>query len=299
MMPGVTGSKRWWSVDVLLVGWLLATVALVLLFSGRIPNAGWVAFGHLAAAAAYVGLKRAAPKNRALLMAYLVSPFVLILAVFQGMGLIIPHLREQTADAALAALDVRLFGSDPTRWLEGDLTPGWASLLQYCYLTYYVIFVVLAVALLRRSRGRFCLSHSGAVVGCLLTTYLGYYLVPALGPRGHFEYAAPLPLDGVAAGINRVLDDLEYIKLDAFPSGHTALSVLNLLLLFRLRSFTRWYLVLPVLGVIVSTVVLRYHYAIDVLAGLLCTLIWFPWGLRLTRWFDTPGRHHERDVALD
>ncbi len=289
----VRGLKRWWSVDLLLVGWLAATVVLVLLFRGRIPNAGWVAAGHLLALAVYLAAKSVAARNKLLLAVYLISPFLLGLGIFQAMGLILPHLREGTADATLAEWDVRLFGSDPTRWLEGRIGPGWAGLLQYCYLTYYVIFVVVAVAVWRRTRGRVFLSHSGAVIGCLLTTYLGYYLVPAYGPRTHFVYDTPLPLEGAAAGIHRALDEWEYIKLDAFPSGHTALSVFNLLLLFRMKSFMRWYLVLPVLGVIASTVVLRYHYAIDVVAGLLCTLLWFPWGLRLTRWIDTPRRHHE------
>lgn len=286
-------TRRWWSVDLFLAGWLGATAALLLLFRNRIPNAGWIAAGHLLALAAYLGAKRVAARNKGLLAVYLMSPFLLVLGIFQAMGLILPHLRGRTADAALAEWDVRLFGSDPTRWLEGHLGPGWAGLLQYLYLTYYVIFVVVAVALWRRTRGRVFLSCSGALIGCLLTTYLGYYLVPAHGPRTYFQYDTPLPLEGAAAGIHRALDHLEYIKLDAFPSGHTALSVFNLLLLFRMGSFLRWYLVLPVLGVIVSTVVLRYHYAIDVLAGLLCTLLWFPWGLRLTRWIDTPRRHHE------
>ena len=292
-MPRMGQSRRWWAIDLFLAGWLGATAALALLFRDRIPYAGWIAAGHLLALAAYLGAKSLAGRNKVLLAVYLLSPFVLVLAIFQAMGLILPHLWGGTADAVLAEWDVRLFGSDPTRWLEGRIGSGWAGLLQYLYLTYYVIFVVVAVEVWRRTRGRVFLSHSGAIVGCLLTTYLGYYLVPAYGPRTHLLYDTPLPLEGAAAGFHRALDQLEYIKLDAFPSGHTALSVFNLLLLFRMGSFLRWYFVLPVLGVIVSTVVLRYHYAIDVLAGLLCTLLWFPWGLRLTRWIDTPRRHHE------
>jgi membrane-associated phospholipid phosphatase len=56
---------------------------------------------------------------------------------------------------------------------------------------------------------------------------------------------------------------------DCFPSGHTMLTITSLIILWRWnRRWFRW-LLLPSLLLIVSTVVLRYHWSIDVLVGAL------------------------------
>jgi membrane-associated phospholipid phosphatase len=41
-----------------------------------------------------------------------------------------------------------------------------------------------------------------------------------------------------------------------------------------------------VTGLIVATVALRYHYLIDVVAGVLVALLWVPFGVRLVFRFD-------------
>lgn len=278
-LDGPTVARRW-CVDQLIVGYLAATVLVVTIFAGRIPGAAWVGLGHAAAAAGYLLLKHAAVRKPALRWAYLLAPFLLVVAIFTALGWIIPHLRTGTMDASLARLDIRLFGSDPTRWFDG--MPGWvASLLQFCYLSYYFLFFALATLLIRRREYHLLLSVSAVIAGCFFTTYLLYYLVPAHGPRGFYTYEQPLPLGPAAQAIHDFLDRIENIKLDAFPSGHTALSVVCLLILFRLRSPAAKWLVPGVIGLIVSTVALRYHYAVDVLAGLLCVPLWYPLGWRL------------------
>lgn len=278
---------RWLCVDGLLVGYLAATVVLVAVFRGRIPGAAWVAFGHGAAAALYVALKRAAMSRPWLRIPYVLAPFVLVLAIFTALGWIIPYLRAESMDAPLARLDIALLGSDPTRWFDG--APRWLmSLLQFCYTSYYFLFVTVAVVLIRRRSYRTLLSVSAVISGCFFTTYIGYYLVPAYGPRSFYSYDAPVPLGPVSGWIHATLDMLEKIKLNAFPSGHTALSVLCLLILRRLRSPVARWAVLPVIGLIVSTMALRYHYAVDVVAGLLCVPLWFPLGWKLV--FRHDGR---------
>lgn len=280
--------RRWWAVDRFLAGFLVATMLLVGLAWSRIPAAGGVIAAHAAALALHLALKRTAVRGPVWLLAYLLSPLALVLGIFSAMGWIIPHLRAETMDASLAWWDLQVFGSDPTRWFD-SMSPGAATLLQLSYTSYYFLFVAIAVVLLWRRDLRELLHVSGTIVGCFLTTYVGYYLVPAHGPRTYFAYDEPLPLTGVARGIHDLLDQLEKIKLDAFPSGHTALSVLTLALLFRLRARIAWLIAPFVAGLIVSTVALRYHYAVDVLAGLLCTLLWYPFGYRLVRYLDPPA----------
>jgi membrane-associated phospholipid phosphatase len=68
------------------------------------------------------------------------------------------------------------------------------------------------------------------------------------------------------------LDRLESAHYDCFPSGHTELT---LLVLYYSRAFHRktfWWLIPFGTGIVVSTVYLRYHYVIDVVAGALCAI---------------------------
>ncbi|MGH7371035.1 MAG: phosphatase PAP2 family protein, partial [Candidatus Methylomirabilales bacterium] len=73
----------------------------------------------------------------------------------------------------------------------------------------------------------------------------------------------------LADTIRDTLNVLERFKQDAFPSGHTAIV---LVVLFYARGFVRglfWIFLPMVVALIFSTVYLRYHYVVDVLAGIL------------------------------
>jgi membrane-associated phospholipid phosphatase len=274
-------------VDYMMVGYLGATVLLVLAFWGRIPHAPWVALAHAGMGAIYVGLKLLSRTRPRLRLVYQLSPMAITPLIFSALGLIIPYLRAWTADAALAEIDIALLGSDPTRWFDG--MPWYAaSTLQYCYLSYYFMFVFGAVVFLYRRRFQTFFSILAVINGCLFTTYIGYYLIPALGPRSFYTYPDPLPLGVTALAIHNALDAAEGIKLNAFPSGHTALSVLCLLILTRIRSRLANWSQLPVMGLIIATIALRYHYAIDIVAGLACALFWFSPGMNLV--FRLDGR---------
>jgi membrane-associated phospholipid phosphatase len=63
------------------------------------------------------------------------------------------------------------------------------------------------------------------------------------------------------------------VTRDVFPSGHTEISLLSILLGFKYRSKYRWVIFVFGSGLIISTVLLRYHYVIDVITGSLLAII--------------------------
>jgi membrane-associated phospholipid phosphatase len=172
-------------------------------------------------------------------------------------------------DTALAAADARWFGALAARWRGAFGRPAaFTDLVYLAYASFY--FLPLTVALLARRR----LGPSGfervaftLLLGFYLS-FLGYFLWPAEGPR------VPPALEGavlgggaVAAAIRTFLRASERTTLDAFPSGHTALSVLAALL--ATRPFPRWALLLWAwaLAIVFATVYISVHYLVDVLAG--------------------------------
>jgi membrane-associated phospholipid phosphatase len=72
--------------------------------------------------------------------------------------------------------------------------------------------------------------------------------------------------------IQDALNALEKNKTDAFPSGHTAISLMCLYYAWKEREKKLVAVLIPVVtGLLFSTVYLRYHYVIDVIAGLALT----------------------------
>jgi membrane-associated phospholipid phosphatase len=107
------------------------------------------------------------------------------------------------------------------------------------------------------------------VVAALLG-YAGYLLVPAVGPYVYQASLFPTRLPGGERDTHffiAAIDGWKGVARDCFPSLHSAH---NTVVLAFARRFRRWAfaLYLPIgLGLYVSTVYLRMHYVVDVVAG--------------------------------
>jgi membrane-associated phospholipid phosphatase len=204
-------------------------------------------------------------------------PLVLVPLTYKELEYLIPRIHPRDFDRQLAAIDYRMFGVHPTVWLERITNPLLTEILQLSYTTYYFLPLVLGIVLWRnRWFEQFQFALFVLALGFYLS-YLGYISVPAIGPRFLDEVVKQQtkPLNGLLLfePIHATLNKLEGITRDCFPSGHTvvALLVLYCARRFHLRSFG-WMLPL-VSALIFSTVYLRYHYVIDVIAGALLAAV--------------------------
>lgn len=214
------------------------------------------------------------------------SPIVFVITLYESLGNVIQHLQPDI-DPVLVRIDFFLFGVHPTVWLERWITPWLTDLMSLAYLSYYFLPVALILILhLKGRKEEFRQAIFILTFGYYLS-FIGYILFPAIGPRFTQAdlYAVPLKGSFLTDLVRDTLNAIEHNKRDCMPSGHTqiALMVLFLSLRYEQRLF---YLLLPVVcGLIFSTVYLRYHYAVDLIAGAAlaigCMLI-APWLYR--RW---------------
>ena len=65
-----------------------------------------------------------------------------------------------------------------------------------------------------------------------------------------------------------MVNPYDVVNRDCMPSGHTMMSVLGILLAWRYRSRWRWFITIGGISVVISTIYLRYHYMVDLMAGL-------------------------------
>lgn len=234
-----------------------------------------------------------------------VATVITVLFIYNSLGTLIAGIHRTTFDARLIAIDHAIFGVHPTIWLEQFINPLLTGLLQFAYISYYVIFPLLSVVLIAKKDGfgEFEEALFGILL-CFYLTYAGYLLVPAIGPRftlNHLQTGG-LQVSPFIESIQNGLNALEKNKTDAFPSGHTAVSLVSLYYAWKKREKVLFICLLPVVtGLIISTVYLRYHYVIDVIAGIALTGLTIVLAPGLRRLFSMMSCHlgHKRHGSLD
>ncbi len=203
----------------------------------------------------------------------LIFPTACILIVFDSLGRVVHAVNPRDIDPFLMKLDYMLFAGNPTVMMEKVALPLLTDVLQLAYTSYYFLPITLGITLKLKKEDYVFDRSLFFIMLCFYLSYIGYMLWPALGPRFTINHVTELKGFLVAKPIQEVLNRLEGIKRDAFPSGHTgiALTVLYLSFRFEKRLFS---IFLPfVLALIFSTVYLRYHYVVDVMAGVLLAFI--------------------------
>jgi membrane-associated phospholipid phosphatase len=215
-----------------------------------------------------------------------------VVAIFDGLGPLIRAVHPVDYDAALIAFDRALFGTDPTVALETLATPFLSDVLTVFYALYYFHPIVLGTLvffddLKRPAAASDFPRYAFVMVFVFYVSYVGYFVVPAVGPRYTLPHAGPLPRGAIALAIDHTLDVLEKNKRDCFPSGHTMVVTAVALEAWRRSKKTfLWFLPFAA-GLVVATVYCRYHYVADVLGGLALAFVTVPLGNAIYRRFAT------------
>jgi len=257
-----------WPVDRLLLSTLAALGALAAACHPR-PAPLLLAFGALALflwSSASFG-----PRSRAGEALHSFAPLFVILGIYETVGFVVGAVNPVRWDGTFAALDARLFGPIVPAWRHALGRPSWLSdAASIAYVSYYVVPTAMGLALyLQRRRGDFDRLAFDLQL-TLVASYAGYFLFPTAGPRVPVAQAA-VALGGgaVSEAVRLFIHTCELNDFDAFPSGHTAISLV--FLADGWRMFPRWRVPLAATAasIVFSTVYLSHHYAVDLLGGAL------------------------------
>ncbi len=213
------------------------------------------------------------------LLAY---PLIYLFVVFESFYMILPYFNTGRYDEALANIDFTLLGVHPTVWIEQWNRPWLTDIFYLLYIFYFPMPLFILTWLYRKKRFSdldksvwvYMLTYYGA--------YIGYFIVPAAGPRFYepLMHLQKTNLDGLflAVPVRTIINHLEPNKLDAFPSLHAGISFTTLLLMgkFNRRMFKVF---VPIItGIMIALVYCRYHYVIDMIAGIFWSSVCFYFG---------------------
>lgn len=223
-----------------------------------------------------------------------VVPFLICILIYTNLHDTIGFVNTHDVHFFLIGLDRALFGVEPCVWAERFITPGRTNLMEFFYLSFFWIAPSTSLILLARRRLIEFRRTTFGIVVCFYLGYALYVIFPAAPPRLVMVYDFQRNLQGYPSLLSNLsADAFALLPVDsraAFPSLHAAVSLLALV--YAWRYVRPWFfLLLPfVTGLWVSTIYLRHHYAVDLLAGwvLMPVALWV--APRLDRWWASRQR---------
>ncbi len=223
-------------------------------------------------------------------------PVLLYTALFIETGSLNRMFFRDYLDPLLARWEQDLFGCQPSVLFMEKLPSLVISELFYAsYFSYYIMISGVGIALFLRSRQQFF--HYISVVSFLFyACYFIYIFLPVIGSRAFFRqvdgYMLPAATQQLAvtdaypaavqAGVFFQIMKWVYRVFEApgaaFPSSHVAVALCTVFFSFRYLRPIR-YIHLGVAALLcLATIYCRYHYVVDVLAGVLTAAVLIPVG---------------------
>ena len=202
---------------------------------------------------------------------YRIGLFTPIVASYFEMRFVLPSLQPVLVDLRLLQIDEAIFGITPALWLERFNTTPIIEWFAFFYYSYFSILTAMLLPSLFFGRGKTVLQIMAGAMTVACVGHTVYTLVPGVGPYATLDFAGPIQggfwwhqvqvaVQGAGAG------------MDIFPSLHTAYPSFFAIHAFSNRSQAPYRYVWPVLAffaanIIVATLLLRWHYFIDVVFG--------------------------------
>ncbi len=197
----------------------------------------------------------------------------LFLSYFQ-LRWILPAVSPYSLDAEIFAFDLRVFGYEPAIAWDRFVAPPITEWFAFFYLGYFFLLAVYVLPMMLNGRDEIRLAHFALgmfIVFC--TGHLLYMVVPGSGPYLHLADSFTHPLEGGPFWrMVRAIVDAGGPQKDIFPSLHAAGPTFLALYAFTHRRarpfrFSWQFTAFVAVQIIVATMFLRWHYLIDVVAG--------------------------------
>lgn len=240
-------------------------------------------------------------------MTYQYLPYLLIAVVYEHIFIYRDAFSEKfpLVDTTFMKIDEFIFNTQPTMWLEKFLHPIAVDYFMVAYALFIVYPYFYLVYLYQKNQLPVFQKAMLAQILSLFVALTMFITLPAKGPRYTFkvnqdnsasEVKLPTytkPLQGVQIDLlNRwtgkqslfelqydMWNQIERVKTDCMPSMHTCLCLIVLIYAIRYRNFFKWkrlsmwFWIVGNVSLIFSTVYLRYHWVIDVIAGVALAII--------------------------
>jgi membrane-associated phospholipid phosphatase len=249
--------------DRLLVIYFTALAVAILVRRDRVP--GWPSY--LAVHAVVMALVAALVWRGGHAHAW--YPLAMPLIAFPEAALLHDLFVAEWRDGYLLAFEARVFSEPPTAWLGRHSSVVFSELLQIGYLSYFLFLPIVAAILYARDDRRPFFSLMAATMLGYVICYVLFLVFPTEGPAHTLRHLHTQPLPSGPFRSAVLFIQRAGTHGNAFPSAHVVGAVVPVIFAWRFVPKLAPWLAVLLLLMCVGAVYDRYHYASDMLGGLI------------------------------
>jgi membrane-associated phospholipid phosphatase len=195
--------------------------------------------------------------------------YLAVWLLYSGSGPVIEALQRTDRGELLLAWDRRLFGESPAVAFQAMVPPWINEILSAGYLSYhiYLHWIIWHVVCLPQDQRQ---RYTRPLFTALAMGFSLYFLMPAAGIGNKFPELFDEPIKGywLTSVVEAIVENLA-ATYDSFPSMH--IFVTGVMLACDSVNCRRrfWIMLPPSVLMVAATVLLRLHYAVDLLVSII------------------------------
>jgi membrane-associated phospholipid phosphatase len=227
-----------------------------------------------------------------------VLPFLFAGQIYTNLHDLIHFFNARDIEPWLYKIDVWMFGVEPTVWAQRFIHPALTDIFTFCYWLFYLHGPLLGLLLYVKGDRRAFRYTMVSVMICLYVGYFGYVAFPAVPPRYAIPqlYSTTLHGSPILDYTREAIAAVPLTSRGAFPSLHCAVTLLSLLLAFRFLRWFFWVQLPFATGLVLGTIYLRHHWAIDILVGFALAIVMYRAGPAFEDWWERMSRRYAGGV---
>lgn len=262
-----------------LMTYLLLTGILIILFQSQLPEAGFQLVFRITIILLITFLSwienKGLYQNTIEFIRYFL-PLLALIYLYKETDLLNNFIFKENLDPILIRMEEYVFGCQPSlEFAEHLSSNAFAEIMYFGYFSYYLMLIGVPLYMFLKK------DHivASKVMFMIICSFLMYYLIfiifPAGGPQFYFTNWPALPEGYLFGPLMRFIQSWGEAPTAAFPSSHVSICLMLIILCFSFAG-TLVKFVLPVgFLLVLSTVYIRAHYVLDIVAALLVTPLIF------------------------
>lgn len=214
-------------------------------------------------------------------------PAILLSFAWTELNNLVTILFPYWANDLVVTIDEAIFTVHPTVWVERLFTPWLTELMNFLYVAYFLFIPVSGFSLYFLGKKQKTLNFLFLVFLTYTTAFLLFLLFPAEGAWIILKHLHTIQHEGgFFLRMVQFLQGQGTIRGGALPSSHVSAAFTIVWATIRYQRKLGLILLPFAIGVAVSAVYLRYHHAIDALAGIIWGTFMYGVGiLILKKWY--------------
>lgn len=197
-------------------------------------------------------------------------PLLLLIPFYEISGHQVHIFFNGFFDDYILMIENAVFPVHPVTWFEQFYNPLLTEWMMMGYSVYLLLMPITTGWYYYTDQKEAAEHNLGSLLLSLISCYIVFFLLPVEGPRFAManQYTGELP-GFLFRAITNLLESGAMLHGGAFPSAHCSAATVMLVLSYKYdRKLFKWIITI-LITLYISTVYGRYHYPLDVLAGML------------------------------